>query len=119
MALAGRSILALWRAVWTWYSPRTLPWRSALGPMTAQPQLTQATNSFRRLRNPTRSPDHPLSPLPLPGNYFVEGWWSVAAAGFGLGVWGCPANTAVTEEGSLSAFASISEICHIWVSDRF
>ena len=37
---------------------------------------------------------------------------------FGCGGVGCPASTAVTELGSLSAFASISEICHIWVSDR-
>jgi len=36
----------------------------------------------------------------------------------GFGVPSCPANTAVTELGSLSAIASISEICHIWVSKR-
>jgi len=57
-------------------------------------------------------------PVTFPGNYFFEVMWSVAASGIGFGVSGCPSNTAVTELGSLSAFASIKEICHIWVSDR-
>jgi hypothetical protein len=120
MVRDGRSILTLWRGVWMWYSPRTLPWRSALGPTTAQHQSTQAINSFRKLLNPVRSPDRLVfrATLPLPGNYFVEVGWSAAAADVGLGASGCPAKTAVTELGSLSAFASISEICQIWVSDR-
>ena len=49
MARVGRSILTLWRVAWTWSSPRTLPWRSALGPTTAQHRLLQAITSFRRL----------------------------------------------------------------------
>ena len=87
MAPVGPFILTLWRAVWTWYSPRTLLWRSALGLMTAQHRLTQATTLFRRLRNPVRSPDPPLShpARSLRGNYFVEVGWSAAAAGVGLG----------------------------------
>ena len=50
--------------------------------------------------------------------YFFESEWSAAATYAELGISYCPSNTAVTEFGSLSAFASISEICHIWVSDR-
>ena len=68
MARVGRSILTLWREAWTWSSPRTLPWRSALEPTTAQHRRLQAITSFRRLPNPTRSLDRPL-PFPcLPGS---------------------------------------------------
>ena len=50
--------------------------------------------------------------------YFFESEWSAAATCADFGISYCPSNTAFTEFGSLSAFASISEICHIWVSDR-
>ncbi len=56
--------------------------------------------------------------LASPGNYFVAFGWAAVAAEVGWGASGCPAKTALTELGSLSAFASISEICHIWVADR-
>jgi len=45
--------------------------------------------------------------------YFFESEWSAAATCADFGISYCPSNTAVTELGSLSAFASISEICHI------
>ena len=56
MARVGPSILTLWRAAWTWSSPRTLPWRSALGRTTAQRRLTQATNFVSQVAKPDKIP---------------------------------------------------------------
>jgi hypothetical protein len=49
------------------------------------------------------------------GNYFLAVGWCAAATGAGMDASGGPAKIAVTELASLSAFASISEICHNWV----
>ena len=68
-----------------------------------------------KLVNPLirRTPPEPATNPRLAQLYFFESEWSAAASCADFGISYCPSNTAVTELGSLSAFASISEICHI------